>query len=49
MKTSKELAQVFSSVDTAAETGEQRLSKIGIAMRNKKEKGIIVNMRAVMR
>jgi hypothetical protein len=49
MKTSKESVRVSQSVDAATETGEQRLSKIGIAMRNKKEKGEIINMRAVMR
>ncbi|GHT51506.1 hypothetical protein AGMMS49982_09130 [Bacteroidia bacterium] len=49
MKTSKELAQVFSSVDTAAEAGELRLSKIGEFLLSNKEKGTIVNMRAVLR
>ncbi len=49
MKTSKELAQVFSSVDTATGATAMRLSKIGEFLLSNKEKGTIVNMRAVLR
>ncbi|GHT38400.1 hypothetical protein AGMMS49965_01640 [Bacteroidia bacterium] len=49
MKTSKEAVRVSSSVDTVTETVEKRLSKTALFMLNKKEKGTIVNMRAVLR